>query len=97
MSFPADNVEFCPVRTNVDWSNVQFSDYPNQELQVADYSNVKYFEPSDSDEEQGEDAKDGKSACLVLFIIVLAGVYWSVLTSTRRWRRCEGLESGKPC
>lgn len=56
MSFPNSSIEYCPVRTNVDWSQVQFSDYPNQEVQVADYSKVEYFQPSDSDEEQSDEA-----------------------------------------
>lgn len=55
MSFPTSSIEFCPVRTNIDWSQVQFSDYPNQEVQVADYSKVEYFQPSDSDEEQSDE------------------------------------------
>ena len=55
MSFPNNSIEYCPVRTNIDWSQVQFSDYPNQEVQVADYSKVEYFQASDSDEEQSSD------------------------------------------
>jgi hypothetical protein len=35
----AQEVEYCPVRTNIDLSNVQFSDY----------SNVQYFEKNDSE------------------------------------------------
>ncbi|PKK34568.1 hypothetical protein CI102_15309 [Trichoderma harzianum] len=35
----AQEVEYCPVRTNIDLSNVQFSDF----------SNVQYFEKNDSE------------------------------------------------
>lgn len=55
MSFPNNSIEYCPVRTNIDWSQVQFSDYPNQEVQVADYSKVEYFQPSDSDDDEQSD------------------------------------------
>lgn len=35
----AQEVEYCPVRTNIDLTNVQFSDF----------SNVQYFEQNDSE------------------------------------------------
>lgn len=66
MSFPTNSIEFCPVRANIDWSQVQYSDYPNQEVQVADYSKVEYFQPSDSDEEQSDETGqngNGQSRC----------------------------------
>jgi hypothetical protein len=59
MSFPKSSVEYCPVRTNVDYSQIQFSDYSNQEVQVADYSKVEYFQPSDSEEDQSDEAGNG--------------------------------------
>lgn len=59
MSFPNNSIEYCPVRTNVDYSQIQFSDYSNHEVQVADYSKVEYFQPSDSDEDQSDEAANG--------------------------------------
>ena len=53
MSDP-DGIEYCPTRTDV-WSNVQFANY--NALQVADYSNVQYFQPSESEEEEVEAGK----------------------------------------
>lgn len=41
MSF-APYVTYCPYRTNIDYLNVQFSDF----------SNVQYFQASDSEEEE---------------------------------------------
>jgi hypothetical protein len=41
-------IEYCPYRTNIDWRNVQ----------VADYSQVEYFQPSGSEEEEVEDEDD---------------------------------------
>ena len=72
MSFPNNSIEYCPVRTNIDWSQVQFSDYPNQEVQVADYSKVEYFQPSDSDEEQSDEAgqhANGQSRFFSLLVV----------------------------
>jgi len=61
------SVEFCPTRANLHWSQypqeVQFADFSS--LQVAQYEEVKYFQPSDSDKEDGVDADDdGKSLCV---------------------------------
>lgn len=61
MSFPTDKIEYCPVLSNLDWSQIQFSEYPNQEVQVADYSKVEYFRPSDSEGEQSEGVANGGS------------------------------------
>ncbi len=54
MSYPRNSgIEYCDARSNV-WSNVQFSTYNS--LQVADFSNVKYFEQQpDSDSEDDVD------------------------------------------
>jgi hypothetical protein len=54
MSEP-EEIQFCQARSNVLWGGgVQFSEFG--QVEVADYSNVKYFEPSDSEEEE----QDGK-------------------------------------
>lgn len=53
MSYPAQQT-FRPVEANVDLSRLQFSDYSNHTLQVADYSQVDYLVPSDSEEEVDE-------------------------------------------
>lgn len=84
MSFPTSSIEFCPVRTNIDWSQVQFSDYPNQEVQVADYSKVEYFQPSDSDEEQSDETghnTNGHSRFLFFSLLILFTLFSS--SSTR--------------
>lgn len=49
MSF-VPQVAYCPYRANIDYSTVQF----------ADFSNVRYFEPSDSEE---EDELDDERNC----------------------------------
>ena len=69
MSFPNNSIEYCPVRTNADYSQIEFSDYPNQEVQVADYSKVEYFQPSDSEEEQSDEAThaNGQSKIVIFF------------------------------
>lgn len=46
---------FRPVETNVDLSRLQFSDYSNRGLQVADYSKVEFLVPSDSEEDEFDD------------------------------------------
>lgn len=59
MSYPRSGIEYCDARSNV-WSNVQFSTY--NPLQVADFSNVKYFEQQpDSDSEDDVD-DEGKNS-----------------------------------
>lgn len=55
-------VDFCPYRTHIDWDNVQ----------VADFSQVQYFQPSDSEEERLEE----QGECF------LSGSHWFVLTYT---------------
>lgn len=50
MSYPAQQT-FRPVEANIDLSRLQFSDYSNAGLQVADYSKVEFLVPSDSEEE----------------------------------------------
>lgn len=47
---------FRPVEANVDLSQLQFSDYPNRDLQVADYSQVEFLSPSDSEEDESDEA-----------------------------------------
>lgn len=51
MSYPAQQ-SFRPVEANVDLSRLQFSDYSNAGLQVADYSKVEFLQNSDSEEEE---------------------------------------------
>lgn len=81
MSFPTNSIEFCPVRTNIDpWSQVQFSDYPNQEVQVADYSKVEYFQPSDSDEEQSDEANGQSRFFFLLFPVFISCLLLLILT-----------------
>lgn len=64
MSYPNEDIEYCPTRANIDWSNIQFTDY-SKGVAVADFSNIKYFEPSDSEaeaeeEDQGEEEDNGQ-------------------------------------
>jgi hypothetical protein len=54
MNIPGEGVEFCPVRTNPHWSQthydrVQFADF--NYVQVAQYGEVQYFQPSDSEDD----------------------------------------------
>lgn len=46
---------FRPVEASVDLSRIQFADYPNRDVQVADYTQVNYLQPSDSEEESEDD------------------------------------------
>lgn len=55
MSYPTQQI-FRPVEANVDLSQLQFSQFPNRHLQVADYSQVEFLQPSDSEEEMGDEA-----------------------------------------
>lgn len=48
MSDPRE-VQYCPVRTQINWSEVQFADF--NKVEVSRYSDVKYFEPSESERE----------------------------------------------
>lgn len=54
MSYYPSQQMFRPVEANIDLSGLQFSDYSNHGLQVADYSKVEYLQPSDSEEEEEE-------------------------------------------
>lgn len=54
MSFPGEDVEFCPARSYPQWAQagydqVQFADF--NYVQVARYGEVKYFQPTDSEDE----------------------------------------------
>lgn len=63
---------FRPVEANIDLSRLQYSDYPNQGLQVADYSNIEYLKQSDSEEEMDDDAMNythGDSESLFSFVL----------------------------
>lgn len=42
---------FRPVEADIDVSRIQFSNYSDQGLQVADYSKVEYLQQSDSEQE----------------------------------------------
>jgi hypothetical protein len=55
MSTPGKDVEFCPTRASLHWSQaqynaVEFSDFNINDVQVANYGEVKYFQPTDSDD-----------------------------------------------
>jgi hypothetical protein len=45
---PREEWQFSAARTNVNWGHIKF----------ADFSTVKYYEPSDSDEEDGQEDVD---------------------------------------
>jgi hypothetical protein len=49
-------VQFWPVRTYVDYGQVQYADFSR--IAVQDLSNVQYFVPSDSEEEEEDDDDD---------------------------------------
>lgn len=51
MSHPAQQM-FRPVEANFDLTRLQFSDYSNAGVQVADYTNIEFLQPSDSEEEE---------------------------------------------
>ena len=62
MSSPQEDVEFCPTRASLHWSqasydHVQFADFDN--VQVATLGNVEYFKPSDSDAENALEVNGG--------------------------------------
>jgi hypothetical protein len=52
-----NEVQFCPARTYVDYGQVQYADF--SKITVQDFSNVQYFVPSDSEEED-EAIEEGK-------------------------------------
>jgi hypothetical protein len=58
MSYPAgEDVEFCPTRANLHWSQtqynrVEFADFNN--VQVAKYGEVKFFQPGTDSEDEAE-------------------------------------------
>lgn len=66
MSNPSEDVEFCPTRAGLHWSQtqydqVQFADFNS--VQVAKYGDVKYFQPSESDgDNEPEVEREGKSS-----------------------------------
>lgn len=43
-------VQYCPVRTQINWSDVQFADF--NKVEVSRFSDVKYFEPTDSEADE---------------------------------------------
>lgn len=51
-------IEFCPTRTNIHYSQIQFADFNN--VQVADYSTVEYLKLSESDNEVEVNENDGE-------------------------------------
>ena len=71
MSIPGDDVEFCPTRTDLHWSQaqynrVEFADF--NQVQVAQYGEVKYFQPSpDSDEDVNEVEGEGEGEFFFFF------------------------------
>jgi len=73
MSIPGDDVEFCPTRADLHWSqaqynHVEFADF--NQVQVAQYGEVKFFQPPpDSDEEANGVEGEGEFG----FLFVVAG------------------------
>lgn len=55
MGYATTQHAFRPVEANVNLDQLQFADYSNRDLQVADYTQVNYLEPSDSEEELDPD------------------------------------------
>jgi len=51
-------VEFCPTRANIDYSQIQFADFNN--IQVADYSKVEYLKLSESDIDDEVEEDEGE-------------------------------------
>ncbi|KAK4139865.1 uncharacterized protein C8A04DRAFT_15475 [Dichotomopilus funicola] len=63
MSFPGENVEFCPTRASLHWSqaqydNVEFADF--NQLQVAQYGDVKYFQQQPDSDDEGANGVNGE-------------------------------------
>lgn len=54
MSTDPEGILYCPARTNIDLSNVQY----------ADFSKVQYFQPEDSDAGGYDDEEFGKIVAL---------------------------------
>jgi hypothetical protein len=66
MSIPGEDVEFGPNWANLHWSqtqydHIQFADFNN--VQVAQYGEVKYFQPTDSEDENAPEV-NGESEYL---------------------------------
>ena len=68
MSIPAgEDVEFCPTRTDLHWSqtqfnHVEFADF--NQVQVAQYGEVQYFQqPPDSDDENANGVNGDGEFC----------------------------------
>ena len=65
MSIPGEDVEFCPTRTDLHWSQaqydqVEFADF--NQVQVAKYGDVKFFQPTDSEDENANGV-NGEGEC----------------------------------
>jgi len=54
MSSPYE-ITYSPERS-INWTNVQFADHTR--VAVADFSNIQYFQPSESEEEEDDDDED---------------------------------------
>lgn len=71
MSIPGEDVEFCPSRAGLHWSqaqydHVQFADFNS--VQVAKYGDVKYFQPSESDDDnEPEVDREGECLCCCVY------------------------------
>lgn len=68
MSFPGENVEFCPTRAGLHWSqaqygNVEFADF--NQLQVAQYGDVKYFQQQPDSDDEDANGVNGEGECPV--------------------------------
>lgn len=75
---------FRPVEATVDLSQIQFADYPNRNVQVADYTQVEYLQPSDSEEDFEED-EDMDFESKLLPAVVQCSITIIVTNSHTRW------------
>lgn len=56
---PGRGIDYCPYRTNIDYSGVQYSDF----------SHVQYYQPSDSEEDGDNGGQNqGKSLCVCVCV-----------------------------
>lgn len=62
MSFPGE-IQFSPGRALVDLSEVQYADF--SKVAVTQLEPVKYFQPSDSEDDEPEEGKScSRSICM---------------------------------
>lgn len=70
MSIPGDDVEFCPTRADLHWSqaqynHVEFADF--NQVQVAQYGEVKFFQPPPDSEDEEANGVEGEGESCFLF------------------------------